>query len=402
MLRPLLDDESCDVVQGFGKTVTATGDSRQVEKSPDYVTAAVYRREAFQTVGLFDQQLGFGEDRDWYARARHIGLKIWQVNRVMLMRSHATDASPGKSLKDLNSLRSFKNALDRGRAGGRLRLKDDTSSACGQASEGWPMFATDFRSKLNARFKRWYHPGRGPRLAFLAGLVNKTAMYPYVIGKGLDLPERYADVASLDEIDFAALPSRLVTKPSNASVGAGVMLFTEDMELFSGDRVPITSRAAYAREKLASVREKCTNGELRIIIEEFVQDCDPAYAIPRDFKVYVAGGKAHIIQVIDRNGSKESWNNSFYSRDWEFIDQKVQRGYRLGPRTERPERLNDLLAAADLIAADLQCFYRLDFYMAPRGPVFGEFTSYPFGGRGFTPFGERLMCDLMDDYPDAI
>ena len=402
MLEPLLDDESCDVVQGFGKMATATGDSSHVEKSPDYITAAVYRREAFRTAGLFDQELGFGEDRDWYARARHIGLKIRQVNRVMLMQCHATDAGRGKSLKELNSLRAFKNALDRGRAGDSLRLKDGTSSACGQALGGWPMSATDFRSKLNARFKRWYHPDREPRLAFLAGLVNKSAMYPYVIGKGLDLPKRYADVASLDEIDFAALPSRLVTKPSNASVSAGVMLFTDDMELFSGNRVPITSRAAYAREKLASVREKCINGELRIIIEEFVQDCDPAYAIPRDFKVYVAGGKAHIIQVINRNGSKKSWSNSFYSRDWEFIDQEVQSGYLQGPRTERPERLDDLLEAADLIAADLQCFYRLDFYMAARGPVFGEFTSYPFGGKGFTPFGERLMCDLMDDYPDAI
>lgn len=180
------------------------------------------------------------------------------------------------------------------------------------------------------------------------------------------------------------------------------MLFKEDMELFSGDRVPIALRAAYARKKLAAVLEECVNGELHIIIEEFVQDCDPACAIPRDFKVYVAGGEAHIIQVINRNGPKTSWSNSFYSRDWEFIDQEVQTGYARGPRAEPPEKLDDLLAAADVLASDLQCFYRLDFFMADRGPVFGEFTSYPFGGKGFTPFGDRLMCDLMDNYPDAI
>ena len=69
---------------------------------------------------------------------------------------------------------------------------------------------------------------------------------------------------------------------------------------------------------------------------------------------------------------------------------------------ERPEKLDELLEAADLIAADLKCFYRLDFYMTPRGPVFGEFTSYPAGGKCFTPFGDRLMCDLMDRYPDAV
>jgi hypothetical protein len=225
-----------------------------------------------------------------------------------------------------------------------------------------------------------------------------------VIGKGLDLPKRYADVASLDEVDFGTLPSRLVVKPSNASASAGVMLFTGDKELFSGDRVPFTSRSAYAREKLASasVQEKCVNGEARIIIEEFVQDCDPAYAIPRDFKVYVAGGKAHLIEIINRNGQKKSWSNSYYSRDFEFINQEVHTEYVQGPQMERPERLDDLIAAADLIAADLQCFYRLDFYMAARGPVFGEFTSYPSGGQGFTPFGERLLCELMDSHPDSV
>jgi hypothetical protein len=229
-------------------------------------------------------------------------------------------------------------------------------------------------------------------------------MSSYVIGKGLDLPKRYADVASLDEINFAALPSRLVVKPSNASDSAGIMLFTGDKELFSGDCVPITSRSAYAREKLASasLRDKCINGEARIIIEEFVQDCDPGYEIPRDFKVYIAGGEAHLIQVINRNGPKKGWTHSFYSRDWGFIDQEVHTGYLQGPRMDRPERLYDLIAAADLLAADLQCFYRLDFYIAARGPVFGEFMSYPAGGEGFTPFGERLMCHLMDGYPDAV
>jgi hypothetical protein len=298
------------------------------------------------------------------------------------MQNEISGLAPDETREERNILRAIKRALDQRRVA--------TSAV--------------FRNKLKARRNRWYAVDRGPRLAFLAGLVNKSAMYPYAIGIGLDLPRRYADVASLDEVDFAALPNRLVVKPSNASDCAGVMLFTGDKELFSGDCVSITSRSAYAREKLASasVRDECVKGETRIIVEEFVQDCDPAYAIPRDFKVYIAGGKAHLVQVINRNGSKKNWSNSFYLRDWEFINQEVQTAYRRGPQMERPERLDDLIVASDLVASDLQCFYRLDFYMAARGPVFGEFTSKPFGGTGFTPFGERLMCDLMDTYPDAV
>jgi len=42
-------------------------------------------REVFQTVGLFDQELGFGEDSDWFDRARKRGLKLRQVDQVMLL-----------------------------------------------------------------------------------------------------------------------------------------------------------------------------------------------------------------------------------------------------------------------------------------------------------------------------
>lgn len=408
MLKILLEDESCDVVQGFGQIREAVAEKSgdgissalSLEPSPDYLTAAIYRRQAFQVAGLFDQEMGIGEDGEWFARARRLGLTVRQVSDVALMRRRLADAPGDKFLHQLNGLRTFKNALDQKRARDRLQSENGEDRTGEHEGEAWAKLEGEFRNRLNARFKRWYHPDRGPRLAFLASLVNKTAMYPYVTGKGLDLPRRYADVASLEEIDFAALPARLVTKPSNASVGAGVMLFADEIELFSGDRVPIASRAAYAGEKLALVLDKCTNGETRIIVEELVQDFDPAYTIPRDFKVYVAGGKARLIQLINRNGAKQDWSGSFYSRDWEFIDRQLQTGYRMGLPMKRPERLEDLLAAADLIAADLQCFYRLDFYMADRGPVFGEFTSYPFGGRGFTPLGERLMCDLMDRYPD--
>ena len=137
MLEHLLDDASCDVVQGFGqfkKIASATGKSNHVknpEESSDYITAALYRREAFQTAGLFDHELGFGEDGEWFARARRYGLKIRQVNRVMMFRYHETSTVPGKSLHEQESLRAFKNALDQGRAGASHRLEDGASSACG-------------------------------------------------------------------------------------------------------------------------------------------------------------------------------------------------------------------------------------------------------------------------------
>ena len=74
LLDGLSDDESCDVVQGFGhKRITNeqasfNGDS---PAAPSHgMTVAIYRRESFQKVGLFDQEIGTGEDGHWYNRAR--------------------------------------------------------------------------------------------------------------------------------------------------------------------------------------------------------------------------------------------------------------------------------------------------------------------------------------------
>ena len=120
MLAPLLEDESYDVVQGFGrkrKQGEAIGsDAESSEERPNCPTAAIYRREAFQKVGLFDQELAFGEDGHWHRRARHLGLKIQQVKGVMLIQRHETDTSRGKAVQELNALRAFKNALDQERA----------------------------------------------------------------------------------------------------------------------------------------------------------------------------------------------------------------------------------------------------------------------------------------------
>jgi len=44
--------------------------------------AAIFRREVFETVGMFDEQLRFGEDVDWFLRAREAGINIEILNEV--------------------------------------------------------------------------------------------------------------------------------------------------------------------------------------------------------------------------------------------------------------------------------------------------------------------------------
>lgn len=265
-----------------------------------------------------------------------------------------------------------------------------------------------FKQRMNQRLSEWYQrqnpdpdPALQARRLFLASLVNKSVMTDYISRLALPLPQIYAEVASLDQLAFDALPPRVVIKPNNGADSKGVILLDGEINRMNGDRVPLHDRARYVREVWAAdkILEKAGT---RVIAEEFLQDYDPAFAIPRDFKVFAAKGRCGLIQVIDRNPEKKLRTNSFFTRDWSYIDRPIKTNYRMGPAYARPGDLEVMIAMAERISADIDEFYRLDFYMTTRGPVFGEFTSYPSAGEAFTPYGDRLMCQMMDTVRPAV
>ncbi|MGD0201491.1 MAG: glycosyltransferase [Bryobacteraceae bacterium] len=89
----LLEDPALDVVSGRVRYVELRGgqipDLRF--EGPDrtlpgiHIGAAVYRRRAFDVVGLFDETLRYSEDHDWFLRAREAGLKMLVLAEVTLL-----------------------------------------------------------------------------------------------------------------------------------------------------------------------------------------------------------------------------------------------------------------------------------------------------------------------------
>lgn len=259
-----------------------------------------------------------------------------------------------------------------------------------------------FKQRMNQRLSEWYHrknphpdPQVQARRLFVASLVNKSVMTGYIGSLGLPLPLIHAEAPSPDQMDFAALPSRVVIKPNDSADCKGVVLLDGEVNRMNGDLVPLSDRARYVREIWEADKIVQRPGT-RVIAEEFLQDYDPAFAIPRDFKVFAARGRCGLIQVVDRNPERRLRTNSFFTRDWSHIDRPIKTNLRRGPAYHRPAELQALVAMAERISAEIQEFFRLDFYMTPRGPVFGEFTSYPSAGEAFTPYGDRLMCQMMD------
>ena len=122
----LLRDTDADVAHGLAQVTTYDGDDgpgeflgNPREAFPHYIGAGLYRRRAFERVGVFDVELRFGEDTDWFQRARELGVHIAHLDEVTLfVRRHAGNSTRGKTLVELNALRVLKKHLERQRQGG--------------------------------------------------------------------------------------------------------------------------------------------------------------------------------------------------------------------------------------------------------------------------------------------
>ncbi|HYM70040.1 MAG TPA: glycosyltransferase [bacterium] len=126
-MRVLDHDPSVDVVLGRTQLVRqvagAGRDARLEDCSPPFVllspTAALFRRRAFERVGFFDEALRYGEDTDWFMRARESGVPIVvQEDVVLRYRRHEHNMTHGRNMKELRVMDVLKRSLDRRRRHG--------------------------------------------------------------------------------------------------------------------------------------------------------------------------------------------------------------------------------------------------------------------------------------------
>lgn len=110
----LLEEPELDLVSGRVRYVELAGgripDLRF--EGPDrslpgiHIGAAVYRRRAFERVGLFDETLRYSEDHDWFLRAREAGLKFLVLAEVTLLyRMH--DANMTRHVPQRNQIQTL-------------------------------------------------------------------------------------------------------------------------------------------------------------------------------------------------------------------------------------------------------------------------------------------------------
>jgi glycosyltransferase involved in cell wall biosynthesis len=77
---------------------------------------ALFRKEVFYKVGLFDSALRYGEDLEWFMRARERKVSILVLDQIFLLyRQHQSNMTRGKTPVALNVGKALKMSLDRRR-----------------------------------------------------------------------------------------------------------------------------------------------------------------------------------------------------------------------------------------------------------------------------------------------
>lgn len=108
--------------------------------------------------------------------------------------------------------------------------------------------------------------------------------------------------------------------------------------------------------------------------------------LPVDYKVYVFGGRAHVVQAHVARGRHHRWTQ--FGRDWTPLsDDPVP--------LSAPHRLDEMLDAAERLAG-ARDFLRVDFYEVGGQLWFGEFCLFP--GSGLDPF----VPDALDEELGAL
>jgi glycosyltransferase involved in cell wall biosynthesis len=82
-----------------------------------HLGSGVFRRRAFDVVGGFDEDFRFGEDIDWFLRARELGLRLHVLPDITLVyRLHRTNMTLERTPQEVVNTRVLKKSLDRRRS----------------------------------------------------------------------------------------------------------------------------------------------------------------------------------------------------------------------------------------------------------------------------------------------
>lgn len=220
-------------------------------------------------------------------------------------------------------------------------------------------------------------------------LADKVLVKDYVareIGAQYVIPTLWAG-PDISKAPLTTLPKPYVIK---ANHGSGWNIFVRNDAELDIDKIK-RSCAAWTSRVYGRRYGEWLYGSIRpqILIEPYITGLAE---LPLDYKFFVFGGKAELIQVD--TGREKDHKRRFFDRDWNPKDFVLCYPLETAPIAQPPS-LVEMTRAAEKLAAPFE-FARVDFYEIEGKPLFGELTFYP--GSGTERFTPESWDDVMGQY----
>ncbi|MFN7953650.1 MAG: ATP-grasp fold amidoligase family protein [bacterium] len=222
-------------------------------------------------------------------------------------------------------------------------------------------------------------------------LTNKLNARAFAAHHGCRLPAVLWMGRRPERIPLDALPRHYVIKPVVGAACGGVLAVSDGVELMCG------ARRTHADLRAQALAMHGRIARWPLVVEEFA---GAGGALPLEYRCHVFGDTVAAIEVVRRHGPK-SQEQTVYDSEWRMLPPPFRTIHPPGQALDRPPHLAELVRLASVLGTAIGTYMRADFYSTERGWVFGEFSSTPGGGDGFTEVAvelfERLWCEKFPD-----
>lgn len=218
-------------------------------------------------------------------------------------------------------------------------------------------------------------------------LSNKWNSREFALKLGCAVPQLYWSGTAVDQLPFGDLPDRYVVRVVVGHSRKGVLVLDRGVDLLTGERHDVASLRLEIRRRARGLPRR------RILVEEFVPPEPGSTArIPRDYKCYVFGDRIGAIQVMERG--PQGFKVDAFDADWNRLPHLHRTNVAADVEPLPPACLEEIRSVARTLGSAFGSFVRVDLYAGPQGALFGEFTSTPSKGLGWTDFADRHLGDL--------
>jgi len=220
-------------------------------------------------------------------------------------------------------------------------------------------------------------------------LHNKWNAREFAAMHAVPVPELYWHGRRIGDLPLRQLPEHFVLRPVWGSRGIGTHVITRGRDLLQErSYTDAELRAALRREHGAIAR-------VPILAEEFMTTEEGDYRQGVEYKFYAFGDRVAAILQVEHRG--RTILQRHYRADWTPFDDPMSTMRDLADPRPRPSRLDDLLDIARRLGGSYGTFVRVDLYLTAKGCYFGEFSSVPYEGHGFTPWADEYFGRFWDE-----